>query len=52
MTTKKAQEVVTPDAEFLMALFSDEVDQRVVFELLRENDTELVIKRLLARLNK
>ena len=47
MATKEKLETADPDARFLMELFDEDLEKRIILELSREHDPDTVIRRLL-----
>jgi len=52
MPSKEKQVTTDPDAKFLMELFGDDVEKKIILELSREHDPDIVIKRLLDSIGK
>ena len=52
MPSKEKLGTPDPDARFLMELFQDDVEKKIILELSREHDPDVVIRRLLDSIRK
>lgn len=47
-STRPPVDATDPDVKFLMELFEEDLQKRILWELSKEKDPDLVVRRLLA----